>query len=147
MVLCLIMGGAFVEQVCLRKWTATHEAAKVSGSGSEGLKCGCRSLLQSLGFFLKKKKKKEGCPAILALLLRHGAKVTSMDGHGVTPLGIAAEYGNAEALEILIQHGEKQIVFSWAGGYPLQLFFFFFCLPSTRGRREYSGQQRRHNSI
>lgn len=30
MVLCLIMGGAFVEQVCLTKWTATHEAAKVS---------------------------------------------------------------------------------------------------------------------
>lgn len=56
MVLCLIMGGASVEQVCLRKWTATHEAAKVSGSGSEGLKCGCRSLLQNLGFFLKKKK-------------------------------------------------------------------------------------------
>ncbi|XP_075886359.1 ankyrin repeat and SOCS box protein 15b isoform X2 [Nelusetta ayraudi] len=75
LVLCLILGGAFVEQVCLRKWTATHEAAK------------------------------EGCPAILTLLLRHGAKVTSTDGHGVTPLGIAAEYGNAEALEILIQHG------------------------------------------
>ncbi|XP_054862253.1 ankyrin repeat and SOCS box protein 15b isoform X2 [Amphiprion ocellaris] len=75
MVLSLIMGGAFVEQVCLTKWTATHEAAKV------------------------------GCPAILMLLLRHGAKVTSRDGHGVTPLGIAADHGNAEALDILIQHG------------------------------------------
>ncbi|CAJ1054928.1 ankyrin repeat and SOCS box protein 15b isoform X1 [Xyrichtys novacula] len=75
MVLSLIMGGAFVEQVCLSKWTATHEAAKV------------------------------GCPAVLMLLLRHGAKVTARDGHGVTPLGIAAEYGNTEALEILIQHG------------------------------------------
>ncbi|XP_076578690.1 ankyrin repeat and SOCS box protein 15b [Chaetodon auriga] len=74
-VLSLIMGGAFVEQVCLTKWTATHEAAKV------------------------------GCPAILMLLLRHGAKVTARDGHGVTPLGIAAEYGNTEALDILIQHG------------------------------------------
>lgn len=42
-VLCLILGGAFVEQVCLRKWTATHEAAKVSGSVSEWLrrKCNC----------------------------------------------------------------------------------------------------------
>lgn len=39
------------------------------------------------------------------LLLRHGAKVTAQDGHGVTPLGIAAEHGNTEALEILIQHG------------------------------------------
>ncbi|XP_051804474.1 ankyrin repeat and SOCS box protein 15b [Acanthochromis polyacanthus] len=75
MVLSLIMGGAFVEQVCLTKWTATHEAAKV------------------------------GCPAILMMLLRHGAKVTSRDGHGVTPLGIAAEHGNTEALDILIQHG------------------------------------------
>uniref|UniRef100_A0A3Q1EVI4 Ankyrin repeat and SOCS box containing 15b n=1 Tax=Acanthochromis polyacanthus TaxID=80966 RepID=A0A3Q1EVI4_9TELE len=76
MVLSLIMGGAFVEQVCLTKWTATHEAAK-----------------------------QVGCPAILMMLLRHGAKVTSRDGHGVTPLGIAAEHGNTEALDILIQHG------------------------------------------
>ncbi|XP_008301161.1 ankyrin repeat and SOCS box protein 15b [Stegastes partitus] len=75
MVLSLIMGGAFVEQVCLTKWTATHEAAKV------------------------------GCPAILMLLLRHGAKVTARDGHGVTPLGIAADHGNTEALDILVQHG------------------------------------------
>ncbi|KAM4711998.1 ankyrin repeat and SOCS box protein 15b [Anableps anableps] len=71
----LIMGGAFVEQVCLTKWTATHEAAKV------------------------------GCPAILMLLLRHGAQVTVRDGHGVTAMGIAAEHGRTEALEILIQHG------------------------------------------
>eukprot|EP00064_Thunnus_orientalis_P007597 superscaffoldBa00000854_g7619 len=75
MVLSLIMGGAFVEQVCLTKWTATHEAAKV------------------------------GCPAIIMLLLRHGAKVSARNAHGVTPLGIAAEYGNNEALDILIQHG------------------------------------------
>lgn len=32
MVLSLIMGGAFVEQVCLTKRTATHEAAKVSSA-------------------------------------------------------------------------------------------------------------------
>ncbi|XP_041832937.1 ankyrin repeat and SOCS box protein 15b isoform X2 [Melanotaenia boesemani] len=75
MALTLIMGGSFVEQVCLTKWTATHEAAKV------------------------------GCPTILMLLLRHGAKVTARDGHGVTPLGIAAKHGNTEALDILIQHG------------------------------------------
>uniref|UniRef100_A0A3Q3AMY4 Ankyrin repeat and SOCS box containing 15b n=1 Tax=Kryptolebias marmoratus TaxID=37003 RepID=A0A3Q3AMY4_KRYMA len=75
MVYSLIMGGAFVEQVCLTKWTATHEAAKA------------------------------GCQAVLMLLLRHGAKITARNGHGVTPLGIAAEHGNTEALEILIQQG------------------------------------------
>ncbi|XP_026219847.1 ankyrin repeat and SOCS box protein 15b [Anabas testudineus] len=75
MVSTLIMAGAFVQQVCLTKWTATHEAAKT------------------------------GCPAVLMLLLRHGAKVDARDGHGVTPLGIAAEHGNTEALDILIQHG------------------------------------------
>ncbi|XP_062299897.1 ankyrin repeat and SOCS box protein 15-like [Scomber scombrus] len=75
MVLSLIMGGAFVEQVCLKKWTATHEAAKV------------------------------GCPAIMMLLLRHGAKVSSRNVHGVTPLGIAAEYGSTQALELLIHQG------------------------------------------
>ncbi|XP_028426138.1 ankyrin repeat and SOCS box protein 15b isoform X1 [Perca flavescens] len=75
MVVSLVKAGAFVEQVCLTKWTATHEAAKV------------------------------GCPAILMLLLQHGAKVTARGEHGVIPLGIAAEYGNTEALEILIQHG------------------------------------------
>lgn len=32
MVLSLIMGGAFVEQVCLTKWRAIHEAAKVNGA-------------------------------------------------------------------------------------------------------------------
>lgn len=42
------------------------------------------------------------------LLLRHGAKVTARDGHGVTPLGIAAEHGNTEALDVLIQHGKCQ---------------------------------------
>lgn len=78
MVLALILGGAFVEQVCLKKWTATHEAAKV------------------------------GCADILMLLLRHGSKVTARDGHGVTPLGIAAEFGHADILEILIQNGNAE---------------------------------------
>lgn len=32
MVFTLVMGGAFVEQVCLTKWTATHEAAKVNSA-------------------------------------------------------------------------------------------------------------------
>uniref|UniRef100_A0A3Q4G4Y5 Ankyrin repeat and SOCS box containing 15b n=1 Tax=Neolamprologus brichardi TaxID=32507 RepID=A0A3Q4G4Y5_NEOBR len=82
MAISLIMGGAFVEQVCLTKWRAIHEAAK------------------------------EGCAAIMMLLLRHGAKITSRDGHGVTPLGIAAEHGNYEVLDILIHHGKTVYVAS-----------------------------------
>uniref|UniRef100_A0A4W4GWC7 Ankyrin repeat and SOCS box containing 15b n=1 Tax=Electrophorus electricus TaxID=8005 RepID=A0A4W4GWC7_ELEEL len=39
------------------------------------------------------------------LLLRHGGKVEARDVHGVTPLGIAAEFGHADVLEILIEHG------------------------------------------
>lgn len=42
----------------------------------------------------------------MMMLLRHGAKVSSRDSHGMTPLGIAAEYGNTEDLDILIQHGK-----------------------------------------
>lgn len=49
-----------------------------------------------------------GCRAILVLLLRHGAKVTAVDGHNVTPLGIAAEYAHAEVLDILIKNGTSQ---------------------------------------
>lgn len=78
MVLALILGGAFVEQVCLKKWAAIHEAAKV------------------------------GCADILMLLLRHGGKVTARDGHGVTPLGVAAEFGHPDILEILIQNGKME---------------------------------------
>uniref|UniRef100_A0A3P8TP06 Ankyrin repeat and SOCS box containing 15b n=1 Tax=Amphiprion percula TaxID=161767 RepID=A0A3P8TP06_AMPPE len=80
-----------------------------------------------------------GCPAILMLLLRHGAKVTSRDGHGVTPLGIAADHGNAEKLfgkhytvlydasgsgnldciKLLLQHGANPNVASYACQLPI----------------------------
>uniref|UniRef100_A0A8C9WLM4 Ankyrin repeat and SOCS box containing 15 n=1 Tax=Scleropages formosus TaxID=113540 RepID=A0A8C9WLM4_SCLFO len=78
----LIMKGAFVEQVCLKKWTAMHEAARV------------------------------GCDDIMMLLLRNGGRVTERDGHGVTPLGVAAENAHAEVLEILIYHGKGTDAFS-----------------------------------
>lgn len=68
-----------MQQVCLKKRTVTHEAAKV------------------------------GCVDILMLLLRHGGKVTGRDCHGVTPLGIAAEYGQPEILAILIEHGKSGV--------------------------------------
>lgn len=78
MVSCLIAGGARVEQVCLKKWMAVHEASRV------------------------------GCAHVMELLLQRGGQVAETDQHGVTPLGIAAEYSHARVLELLIRHGEHQ---------------------------------------
>lgn len=79
MVSTLIAGGARVEQVCLKKWTAMHEASMA------------------------------GCVHVLELLLENGGKVCETDQHGVTPLGIAAEYSHPEVLELLLTHGEHII--------------------------------------
>uniref|UniRef100_A0A3Q3N1T2 Ankyrin repeat and SOCS box containing 15a n=1 Tax=Mastacembelus armatus TaxID=205130 RepID=A0A3Q3N1T2_9TELE len=76
MVSCLIAGGARGDQVCLKKWTAVHEASRV------------------------------GCAHILELLLQNGGQVLEPDQHGVTPLGIAAEYSHPDVLELLIKNGE-----------------------------------------
>lgn len=78
--LTLISKGAPVNQYCLKKWTALHEAAKM------------------------------GCTDILRLLLIHGGKISETDQHGVTPIAVAAEYGQTEALEILIQNGQHMAV-------------------------------------
>lgn len=102
MVLTLLMGGAFVEQVCLTKWTATHEAAKVTQPEV------MRSAFPFVDRTSVPSRHQVGCADVLMQLLRHGAKVNSRDGHGVTPLAIAAEHGNTEALDVLIQHGQHQ---------------------------------------
>ncbi|XP_008287789.1 ankyrin repeat and SOCS box protein 15 isoform X2 [Stegastes partitus] len=75
MVSSLIAQGARVKQLCLKKWTAMHEASRT------------------------------GCVHIMELLLLNGGQVTETDQHGVTPLGIAAEYSHPEVLELLIKHG------------------------------------------
>lgn len=76
MVSSLIAGGAQVEQVCLKMWTAMHEASRV------------------------------GCVRVMELLLQNGGQISRRDHHGVTPLGIAAEYCHPEILKLLIEHSE-----------------------------------------
>lgn len=72
----LVAHGAWVEQVCRKKWTATHEAAKV------------------------------GNVDILMLLLRNGGRVNQKDITGVTPLAVAAEKGHFQITEILVNCGQ-----------------------------------------
>lgn len=74
----LVARGAWVEQVCRKKWTATHEAAKVGNAD------------------------------ILMLLLRNGGRVNHKDVTGVTPLAVAAEHGHFHITEILLNCGRCQ---------------------------------------
>lgn len=74
----LIAHGAWVDQVCRKKWTAVHEAAKV------------------------------GNIDILMLLLRNGGRVNLKDVAGVTPLAVAAEHGHVHMTEILLNCGQSE---------------------------------------
>lgn len=77
MVYALTTHGAVVDQVCSKRWTALHEAARV------------------------------GCIDILMLLVRRGGQVSVRDVNGVTPLGVAAEYANLEVIQVLIELGKN----------------------------------------
>lgn len=136
MVLTLLMGGAFVEQVCLTKWRATHEAAKVTQPEV------MRSVFPFVDRTSAPSLHQVGCADVLMQLLRHGAKVNSRDGHGVTPLAIAAEHGNTEALDVLIQHGQHQTTFVSSHKHPVSHLEAFSLCP-TRWGRECPGHQRR----
>ncbi|KAG7234551.1 hypothetical protein INR49_004486 [Caranx melampygus] len=75
----LVAHGAWVDQVCRKKWTAMHEAAKV------------------------------GNMDIVMLLLRNGGRGTRgrEGGDGVTPLAVAAENGHFHIAEILVNCGSR----------------------------------------
>lgn len=73
-----------MEQVCLKKSSAMHEASRA------------------------------GCVQVMELLLQNGGQVSETDQYGVTPLGIAAEYSHPEVLELLIKHGEQLIIINSA---------------------------------
>ncbi|XP_041113535.1 ankyrin repeat and SOCS box protein 15 isoform X2 [Polyodon spathula] len=75
MVLNLIKNEAPVNQFCIKRWTAMHEAAKL------------------------------GLSNIVRLLIRSGGNVNEKDAYGVTPLATAAEYGRTDVLELLILKG------------------------------------------
>ncbi|XP_063783245.1 ankyrin repeat and SOCS box protein 15-like isoform X2 [Pseudophryne corroboree] len=75
MVTTLISYNCTINQPCVKRWSAMHEAAK------------------------------QGSSAIIALLLKNGGNVSLKDGFGVTPLGVAAEFGHCEVLEQLIHKG------------------------------------------
>lgn len=75
MVSVLIKSNTSLDQPCVKRWSAMHEAAK------------------------------QGRKDIIALLLSHGGNVHLRDGFGVTPLGVAAEYGHYDVLEHLIHKG------------------------------------------
>lgn len=75
MVVTLISYNCTINQPCVRRWSALHEAAK------------------------------QGRNDLISLLIKNGANVSLRDGFGVTPLGVAAEFGQCEALEQLIHKG------------------------------------------
>ncbi|XP_023384716.1 ankyrin repeat and SOCS box protein 15 [Pteropus vampyrus] len=72
MVSTLLKYNTSLDQPCIKRWSAMHEAAK------------------------------QGRKDLIALLLKHGGNVHLRDGFGVTPLGVAAEYGHCDVLEHLI---------------------------------------------
>lgn len=75
MVSALLKHNTSLDQPCVKRWSAMHEAAK------------------------------QGRKDIIALLLNNGGNVHLKDGFGVTPLGVAAEYGHCDVLEHLIHKG------------------------------------------
>ncbi|XP_069085980.1 ankyrin repeat and SOCS box protein 15 isoform X2 [Pleurodeles waltl] len=75
MVSSLIRHSCSINQPCIKRWSAMHEAAK------------------------------KGRKDIMALLLKNGGDMNLRNGYGVTPLGVAAEYGHCDVLEHLIHKG------------------------------------------
>lgn len=80
MVSALLKHNSILDQPCAKRWSAMHEAAK------------------------------QGRNDLIALLLKHGGNVHLRDGFGITPLGVAAEFGHCEVLEHLIHKGTGKAI-------------------------------------
>lgn len=87
MVSTLIKHNCSIHQPCVKRWSAMHEAAK------------------------------QGRKDIVALLLKNGGNVNLKDGYGVTPLGVAAEYGHCDVLEHLIHKGMCEVKGKYASAW------------------------------
>ncbi|XP_029105644.1 ankyrin repeat and SOCS box protein 15-like isoform X2 [Scleropages formosus] len=97
----LIENKALVDQVCLRHWTAMHEAAKKGGDVNAQSYNGESVLYDAAG---------SGNPDCIDLLLQSGADpdVPSMSRH--LPIHRAAYLGHYLALELLIQVTSRQAI-------------------------------------
>ncbi|OWK06352.1 ASB15, partial [Cervus elaphus hippelaphus] len=83
MVSALLKHNTSLDQPCVKRWSAMHEAAK------------------------------QGRKDIIALLLNNGGNVHLKDGFGVTPLGVAAEYGGDV---LAVADDGASVLFEAAGG-------------------------------
>ena len=113
MVSALLKHNTSLDQPCVKRWSAMHEAAK------------------------------QGRKDIIALLLNNGGNVHLKDGFGVTPLGVAAEYGHCDVLEHLIHKGMWKgiaccLCFSWASQVAQ---WQRICLPRQETQVRYVGQK------
>lgn len=73
----LLNHGATVNKSCIQGWTALHEAV-------------CRNNVE-----------------ICEMLVKAGAKISTPNMYGITPIFVAAQSGNLDTLRFLLKNGEN----------------------------------------